>query len=146
MSASDTRGTGDYPETRDRTSGWIVGLVAFGGCIMVLIGVFQTLYGLAAIFEDEFFVVGPNYLYDVDISAWGWIHLILGLVVLAAGLGAIAGQTWARVVGIILAILIAVANFFTIPYYPLWSILIIALCVAVIWALTVFGRREAELA
>jgi hypothetical protein len=132
----------EYRDTGGRPSGWVVGFVAFAGCIMVLIGVFQSLYGLAAIFEDDFFVVTQNYLYDVDVTAWGWIHLIIGIVVLAAGLGAIAGQTWARVTGIILAIVAAVANFFTIPYYPLWSLLIIALCIAVIWALTIYGKQE----
>jgi hypothetical protein len=132
----------EYPDSGQRPSGWVVGFVAFAGCIMVLIGVFQSLYGLAAIFEDDFFVVTENYLYDIDVSAWGWIHLILGIVVLAAGLGAIAGQTWARVVGIILAIVVAVANFLTIPVYPLWSLLIIALCIAVIWALAIYGKQE----
>ena len=132
----------EYRESTQRPGGWVVGFVAFAGCIMVLIGVFQSLYGLAAIFGDDFFVVTQDYLYDVDVSAWGWIHLIIGIVVLAAGLGAIAGQTWARVTGIILAIVAAVANFFTIPYYPLWSLLIIALCIAVIWALTIYGKQE----
>ena len=113
-------------------SGWAVGLAAFAGAIMVLIGIFQAFAGLAAIFEDDFFVVAPNYIYDFDVTTWGWIHLILGAIVGLAGISIFSGATWARSVGVLLAILSAVANFF-IPYYPVWSVLIIALCVAVIW-------------
>jgi hypothetical protein len=128
---------------REEVSGWAVGFVIFAATMMMLIGSFQAIAGLAAIFEDEFFVVGPNYVYDVDVTAWGWIHLILGIVVFAAGAGALSGATWARVVGITLALLSAVANFFFIPYYPIWSIVIIALDVLVIWALSVYGRAAA---
>jgi hypothetical protein len=126
-----------------RPSGWAVGFVVFAAVMMMLAGGFQTIAGIAAIFEDEFFVVGPNYVYDIDVTAWGWIHLILGVILFAAGAGVLSGATWARVVGITLASLSAFANFFFIPYYPVWSIVIIALDVAVIWALSVYGRREA---
>ena len=129
-------------ETRE-VSGWTIGSVVFAGVMMMLIGSFQAIAGIAAIFENDFFVVGPNYVYDVDVTAWGWIHLILGVIIFAAGAGALQGATWARVVGITLASLSAIANFFFIPYYPLWSIVIIALNVAVIWALSVYGRRDA---
>ena len=141
MDTSEARGSG----TSDaRPSGWAVGFVVFAAVMMMLAGGFQTIAGIAAIFEDEFFVVAPNYVYDVDVSAWGWIHLVLGVILFAAGAGALSGATWARIVGITLASLSAFANFFFIPYYPLWSIVIIALDVAVIWALTVYGRREAS--
>ena len=133
--------------TMDRTnaevSGWAFGFAAFAGAIMLMIGIFQAFAGLAAIFNDEFFVVGNNYTYDLDVTAWGWIHLILGVIVAFAGVSVYAGATWARAVGIVLAILSAVANFFFIPYYPVWSVLIIALCIAVIWALTVYNRDAA---
>jgi hypothetical protein len=127
----------------ERTSSWTVGFVVFAAVMMMIVGCFQVLAGIAAIFEDEFFVVGPNYIYDLDVTAWGWIHLILGVVLVLAGIGVLSGATWARVVGITLASLSAIANFLFIPYYPLWSILMIALDVAVIWALAVYGRREA---
>jgi len=120
-----------------------VGVAAFAGAIMVLIGIFQAFAGLAAIFEDEFFVVAPNYIYDVDVTAFGWIHLILGAILVFAGISIYSGAIWARSVGVLLAILSAVANFFFIPYYPVWSIVMIALDIAVIWALSVYGRREA---
>jgi hypothetical protein len=133
--------------TMDRSSsevsGWAFGFAAFAGAIMLMIGIFQAFAGLAAIFNDEFFVVGRNYTYDLDITAWGWIHLILGVIIAFAGISIYSGATWARAVGIVLAILSAVANFFFIPYYPVWSVLIIALCIAVIWALTVYDRDAA---
>lgn len=86
--------------------------------------------------EDEFFVVTQNYVFDLDVTAWGWIHLIIGILVALAGFAAISGRIWGGIVGIVLAALAAVANFFWIPYYPFWSILVIALCIWVIWALT----------
>ena len=134
--------------TIDRTghavSGWAYGLAAFAGAVMLLVGIFQTLAGLAAIFEDEFFVVGPNYIYDVDVTAWGWIHLILGVILIFAGLAIYTGAVWARSIGVLLAILSAVANFFFIPYYPIWAVLIIALDIAIIWALVQYGPEEAR--
>jgi hypothetical protein len=140
---SSTEEPGYRPSSGDRPSGWAIGFVVFAAVMMVLVGTFQVIAGIAAIFEDEFFVVGPNYVYDVDVTAWGWIHLILGLALVLAGFGALKGAIWARVVGITLASLSAISNFFFIPYYPVWSIVIIAADVLVIWALSVYGRREA---
>ena len=122
----------------DRTplSGWAIGGISFAASIMIVIGIFQIIAGLAAIFDDGFYVVTENYAFDLDPTAWGWIHLILGIVVLLAGFGLFAGKTWAGVVALTLAMLSAIANFFLIPYYPFWSILVIALAVWVIWALT----------
>ena len=132
--------------TMDRTgtvSGWAYGFAAFAGAIMLLVGIFQGLAGLAAIFEDEFFVVGPNYVYDVDVTTWGWIHLILGAIIAFAGVSIYTGAVWARSIGVFLAVLSAVANFFFIPYYPIWAVLIIALNIVIIWALVVYGPEEA---
>jgi hypothetical protein len=121
---------------REPVSGWAIGGILFAAVMMMLIGIFQIIAGLAAIFEDDFFVVTQNYVFDLDVSAWGWIHFLLGAVIALAGYGVMKGATWGRVVGIVMAVLSAVANFFFIPYYPFWSILVIALCVWVIWALT----------
>lgn len=123
-------------DTGARPSGWVVGGITFASTIMVLIGIFQAFAGLAAIINDDFFVVTKNYAFDLDVSAWGWIHLILGIVVACAGFALWAGKTWAAVTAIVLASLSAIANFFFIPYYPFWSLLVIALNVWVIWALT----------
>jgi hypothetical protein len=126
---------------REEPPGWAMGFIVFAAVMMMMAGVFQALAGLAAIFENEFYVAARNYLYEVDVTAWGWIHLILGVVVALAGFALLSGATWARVVGITLAALSAIANFLFIPYYPFWSLLIIALDVFIIWALAVYGGR-----
>jgi hypothetical protein len=128
-------------ETRDQSdsgevSGWAIGAVAFAGTIMVLAGVFQALAGLVAIFNDEFYVVARNYTFDLDVTAWGWIHLIIGLLVLATGMGLFARATWAGVAAILICMLAALSNFFFIPYYPIWALVVIGLNIWVIWALT----------
>jgi len=126
---------------REDTSGWAAGFALFAALMMIMAGVWQALAGLIAIFENEFYVATRNYVFEFDATTWGWIHLLLGVVVGLAGLGLLAGQTWARVVGIILAVLSAIANFLFIPYYPFWSMLIIAVDVFVIWALAAHGRE-----
>jgi len=117
-------------------SGWARGGVIFAACILTLIGFFQVIAGLVAIIDDNFYVVARNYTFNLDTTGWGWIHLIIGILLLLTAFGLFAGQEWAAVVGVVLAGLSAVANFFFIPYYPVWSIVVIALDVWVIWALT----------
>ena len=122
----------DAPEI----SGWAVGGITFAGTMMVIIGVFQSIAGLVAIIDDNFYVVAQNYTFDVDTTAWGWIHLLLGILLVVTGYFVFAGRPWAAVTAIVLAGLSAIANFFFIPYYPFWSLLEIGLAVWVIWALT----------
>jgi len=117
-------------------SGWVTGGVIFAAAAMIVIGCFQVIAGIAAIAGDEFFVVTANYTFDLDTTAWGWIHLILGIVILLAGAALFSGAVWAGAVAIVLAILSAIANFFFIPYYPFWSIVVIALDIWVIWAIS----------
>jgi hypothetical protein len=123
-------------------SGWAVGGIVFAASMLTLIGVFQVIAGLVAVFDDEFFVVTRNYTFDLDVTAWGWLHLIIGALMVVVGLGLFGRRTWAGVTAIMLAMLSAVMNFFFIPYYPLWSIVVIALDVWVIWALTRPGAIE----
>jgi hypothetical protein len=133
-----TEGSSQY-RTGERSS-WAVGFILFAAIMMLLSGSFQAIAGLIAILENEFYVATRNYLFQFDATTWGWIHLIVGLVVAFAGWGLLSGKTWARVVGITLAALSAIANFAFIPYYPIWSLLIIVLDVVVIWALAAHGR------
>lgn len=102
----------------------------------MVVGTFQVIAGLTAIIDDEFFVVGENYTFELDASAWGWIHLLLGVLMVAVGAGLLGRRAWAAVTALVLASLSAVANFFFIPYYPVWSIVVIALDVWIIWSLT----------
>lgn len=131
---------GEHREAKE-TSGWAIGGLVFASTMMIMLGLFQIFEGLAAIIDDEFFVVLPNYAFEVDTTAWGWIHLIVGVVVLVAGFFLLSGSRVAGTVAIILAVLSAVANFFFIPYYPFWSLLLIAVAIYVIWAV---GRSVFE--
>lgn len=119
------------------------GTAIFAGIVMVIIGVFQVLDGIIALVDDDYYVVTPNYTYEFDITVWGWIHLIIGIILIAAGLSIVKGFLWARIVGIAVVALSAIANFFFIPYYPFASILIIAIDVLIIWALCVYNRTDA---
>jgi hypothetical protein len=121
-------------------SSWAVGFILFAAVMMIVAGGFQVFTGLVALFENEFYVATRNYLLQFDATAWGWIHLLGGLLVAAAGFAVMAGQTWGRVIGIILAVLSLLANFAFMPYYPFWSLTIIAIDIFVIWALTAHGR------
>lgn len=127
----------------DRPSGWAVGLTLFAAVIMMIVGVFHAFYGMTGILKDAFFNHPQNQLLDINVSAWGWIHLIVGIVVFVAGYSLLSGAVWARTVGVILASVSAIANFVAIPYYPFWAIVMLTLDIFVIWALTVHGRDVA---
>jgi uncharacterized membrane protein len=120
-------------------SGW-VGWLIFAGVMMILVGAFQVIDGLIALFNDELYVVRPNGLVvNVDYTAWGWTHLLLGILLIAAGLAILSGRVWGRTLGVIVALLSAIVNFAFIPAYPVWSILIITVDVLVIYALIAHG-------
>ncbi|GEL21081.1 hypothetical protein PSU4_00350 [Pseudonocardia sulfidoxydans NBRC 16205] len=123
---------------------WATGLALFAGVVMLVTGVLAALAGIAALLDDDVYVGVQGYVYAFDLTGWGWIHLILGVLVAAAGAGVLAGQLWARGIGILLASLSLIANFLFLPYSPWWSILIIALDVAVIWALSVYRTEGAR--
>lgn len=125
-------------------SGAAVGFTMFAAFMMILIGSFHVIAGLAAIIDDQFYAVTQEWVLQFDVTTWGWIHLIAGIVVLIAGLSLFTGAVWARTVGVILATLSAIANFAWLPYYPFWSLAIIAIDIFVIWALTVHGRDIAS--
>ena len=122
QAASQYRSAGRAREA----SGWAVGFILFAAIMMIMAGTFQALAGLVAIFENEFYVATRNYLFQFDATTWGWIHLLVGLIVVMAGFAMLAGRTWGRMVGITLAMVSALANFLCSPYYPFWSLTIIA--------------------
>ena len=133
-----------YDSGGEPPSSWAIGFTAFAGVMMIMVGGFQILAGIAAIAKDQLYVATPNYILEFDATEWGWIHLLLGLLVLFAGFAVLSGQTWGRVIGILLAVLSALANFAFIPVYPFWAITIIALDVFIIWALAAHGRDIAR--
>lgn len=121
----------------DSTQGaFAYGLTMFAAAMLVTIGLFQCVAGLSAIFNDELFVTTPNYVYSFDLTAWGWIYLAIGVIAIAVGVALFMRQAWAQIAGIALAVLSALSNFMFLPYYPGWSLVIIAFDIALIWALT----------
>ncbi|MCE0761516.1 hypothetical protein LWC35_01090 [Pseudonocardia kujensis] len=140
---SDTTHPPTTGTTSSTATAWSTGFAMFAGAVLIVVGICQALAGISALFRDQVYVATANYIYSFDITTWGWVHLVLGVALALTGLGVIQGQTWARVVGILLASLSIIANFMFIPHYPIWSIVIIALDVAVIWALV---REQRQLA
>lgn len=125
------------------TTGW-AGWAAFAGIMMIMIGGFDAIQGLAAVIKDNFYAVTRNYVFEFDVTTWGWIHLIAGVIVLVAGIGVFSGAVWARTVGVIVAFGSALTNFAWLPYSPVWSIIVITLNVFAIYALIVHGRELAS--
>ena len=122
------------------TSGW-VGWIAFAGTMMVLLGTFHIFQGLVALFNDDYFLVRKSGLVlNVDYTVWGWAHLIGGAIAMAAGFALFLGAMWARIVAVVIALLSAIVNIGFMSAYPIWSAIMIALDVLVIYAVTVHGR------
>ena len=122
------------------TSSAAVGLTVFAAVMLIMVGIFQAIAGVVALFNDTFYVVGEKYIFQFDVTTWGWVHLVLGVVIAVAGYFLFRGAVWARTVGVILASISAVLNFAWLPHYPIWAIAIITLDVFIIWALTAHGR------
>ncbi|WP_328530679.1 hypothetical protein OG984_05760 [Nocardioides sp. NBC_00368] len=141
MSSTTSRG-GGY-DTPVKTAFAFSGAI-FAGTILTIVGIFQLLAGIAAVAEDKVYVKGVEYVYQFDITAWGWIHLILGVIAIAVGIGMLLGQTWARVSGIMIAVLGSVSAFMFMPYYPFWALAMLALYIFVIWSLAQLMSSDAE--
>ncbi len=125
-------------------SSWAVGWTAFAGIMMVISGIWWIISGLVAIASETFYIVGEEYIFQFDATTWGWIHLLVGILVLVAGFYLFTGAVWARTIGVIIAVLMALIAFAWLPWYPIWAILFIAVSVFIIWALTVHGHDIAE--
>ena len=124
-------------EYESSTTGlWAWGVGTFAGLVLVTVGLFQALEGLSAVLKDDIYVTTHDYAYSINLTGWGWIHLGIGVVAVVVGICVLYGQTWARAVGVLIAVLSAVSNFAFLPHYPFWSLLVIAIDVLVIWALS----------
>ncbi|MFE9018801.1 hypothetical protein ACFYNL_09555 [Streptomyces sp. NPDC007808] len=124
-----------------RTEAAAGGLVTFAGVLLFLAGILDLFRGIMAIADDDVYVSTPNYIFKFDLTSWGWIQLALGVIAMAVSAGLFTRATWARVAGVGIAALLIIANFLSIPYYPVWSLTLIAMYAFVIWALCVV-RRE----
>ena len=125
----------------DEPTAW-AGWVVFGGVMLIMMGAFQITQGLVALFDDGFYAVSSNGLVvDIDYNTWGWIHIVIGLVGLAVGIGLLAGNLAARIAGVVIASLSALVNLAFTSAYPVWSVIVIVLDVIVIYAIIVHGRE-----
>jgi hypothetical protein len=136
---------GAAPSTPREPASW-VGWIVFAAIMMVLLGMFHVVQGLVALFNSDYFVVGSSGLVvSMDYTAWGWTHVIGGIVVAVAGVCLFTGQIWSRVVGVAVAVISAIANIAFLAAYPVWSLIMIALDVFIILALTVHGSEIKEI-
>ncbi|MEU9267045.1 hypothetical protein AB0E04_16560 [Streptomyces sp. NPDC048251] len=119
----------------------LAGGVVFAGVLLLCSGVLAVLQGIAAIAEDDIYARVGSYAYELDLTGWGWIHLVLGVVAAATGAALLKGVTWARFAGIFLAALSLVTQFLFLPYEPLWSIVVMGIDVFVIWSLASWPER-----
>jgi hypothetical protein len=137
-----------YVDAREEheVSGW-VGWIGFAGFLMMLGGIFQAIFGLVAIFDDAFFAItnSSNQLLVIhDVQTWGWFNLIMGSIIIFAGVSLFSGSTWARIVAVTMAMLSAIANLVSISLYPVWSIICLTISVLVMYAVIVHGRELRE--
>ncbi|MEV4615880.1 hypothetical protein AB0K43_25305 [Kitasatospora sp. NPDC049258] len=119
-------------------SGWTV----LAAVLMIFGGAMAIFEGIAAIAKDDLFVTTSNYAFRFSVNGWGWVHLILGIIIVLAGFALFTGAVWARAVGVVLAGLAAIANFLWLPYYPFWAIVLIAVNIFIIWALCAGANRD----
>ncbi|RKE17293.1 hypothetical protein [Streptomyces sp. TLI_171] len=128
------------PVTRQRfATGWTV----FAACMLILGGTMAILEGIGAIVNDDRYVITGNYVYKFDVTGWGWLHLALGILLAVAGIVLFSGAWWARALGVVAAGLNMITNFLWLPSYPFWAIIMIAVDIFVIWALTAGTHRQA---
>lgn len=130
----------EYYEQPAERSGWAMGWATFAAIMLMLGGAWGVIVGIAGIAEDEILVKGPDYIAQFDATTWGWIHLLLGIVLILSGIGIFSGNVLARTVGVVVAAISALINFAWLPWYPVWATIVIAIDIAIIWALTAHGR------
>ncbi|AMW13926.1 hypothetical protein A4E84_33180 [Streptomyces qaidamensis] len=137
--------TATHPTHGRRTAkhGLATGMMVFAAVMLMIAGILAVMRGIAAIAEDEVFVSTPNYVFAFDLTGWGWIHLALGVVAVLVSMGLFQGSGWARVAGVGIAGLVIIANFLSLPAYPVWSVVMIAMSAFIIWALCTPSRGDA---
>ena len=129
--------------TRER-SGAAVGFITFAGVVLIIAGVFHVIQGIVGLFNNDFYVVSQKWVFQFNVTTWGWVHIVVGVIAILAGAGLFSGAVWARTVAVIVAGISMIANFVWLPYYPVWALLIIVVDFFVIWALVLHGRDATE--
>jgi hypothetical protein len=110
-------------------------VTTFAGVMLLTVGVFQVIQGITAVAKDDLYITTLNYSFDLDTTAWGWIHITLGVLAGLTAVGILMNQTWGRLAGVAIGSISAINAFLFLPYYPVWALVIIAFDVFVIWAL-----------
>lgn len=118
--------------------------VMFAAVMMIVNGIFHVFQGLAGVMSDEFFVTLPNYVVTVDVTTWGWVHLVLGVLVGIGGFYLFSGSRPAAIFALVVVVISAIGNFAFIPYYPFWTLLVIAVDIYIIWAIARSGILERD--
>ncbi|WP_330337055.1 DUF7144 family membrane protein [Streptomyces sp. NBC_00557] len=136
--------SGSYGPAPTRNSPWATGGATFAGVLLLLNGVLAVFQGISAIARDDVYARIGDYVYKINLTGWGWILLVLGVIAAFAGWGILTGAAWARVVGIALASLSLIAQFLFLPYAPVWSVIMMAIDVFVIWSLAVYQPESAR--
>ncbi|MEK0099178.1 hypothetical protein ACFC4G_25675 [Streptomyces sp. NPDC056002] len=113
----------------------ITGPTLFAGVALLVSGPLSILLGASGIAGDTVFA-SSRYAYRFDLTAWGWLHLVIGVALVVAGLGVVAGKAWGRGAGISVAAISLITQFMFIPYYPAWSITVMAIDLLIVWSLT----------
>ncbi|WP_245687068.1 DUF7144 family membrane protein [Streptacidiphilus griseoplanus] len=139
--AAPPDGTQQRPASPD--DGWVTGPYLFGGLALELSGTLSILMGAAGIAQSTIFA-NSRYPYGFNLTAWGWIHVVIGIGLLAAGLGVLAGRSWGRGAGIALGAVSLVTQFMFVPYYPLWSISLMVLDLVAVWTLSRFSQSTSS--
>ena len=128
---------------RRRKHAWMNGYTVFAVSGMLALGVWQVMAGLTAVLHDRLYATTRGYTYSFSVGGWGWVVLLLGVLVAGTGVVVLQGRSWGDTAAIVLACLSMIANFLLVPLYPIWSMVIIAVNIIVIWALTNPGRNVA---
>jgi hypothetical protein len=127
-----------HPLTPQRTTGWASWIV-FAALFMVINGVLGVIQGLVSLFRDDFFIVTDDHIATFNVSAWGWIHIVIGAILIAVGLAVFKGALWARVGAVVIVSLNLIAQFTWASVFPVWAVIVIAIDALVLWALIVHG-------
>ncbi|MFB6838066.1 hypothetical protein [Streptomyces sp. NPDC056361] len=123
------------PRKQSSSGAWASGGTLFAGVLMLVTGFMDVFQGIAGIAEDDVYTRVGDYVFKFDLTTWGWIHLILGIIIAITGFGILKGAEWGRIAGISLASLNILFQFLFLPYQPWWALFSMAVSIFVIWAL-----------
>jgi len=132
---SDVHAPDDLPYEDSKQGAWADVLGTLAGVLLLMSSGFWLLQGLAAVADDEFYANGTEYLYKINVTAWGWFHVVMAVVTCVVSIGILLRRSWGQALGVVVVVVSMITNFAFLPQYPLWAITIIVLDVLIAWAL-----------